>query len=334
MDAFISYRRATGEIYAEEIFQNLKNLDFDVFFDRDQFYGHAGAFTPELQAGIQAADNFILVLSDLAVGDYEKSVFVQEILHALELDKRIIIVKTAGFIFPEDLPEKLSVLPDLQALEISDMQYFRNQFILDLVSKMKRSTAVQNALNKLTANTKLESRRIVENTHSLAERLGGDVDYLDVCAFSCRNLLFRARDYLEELLKKGCHIRILISKQGSAAAIDSYTKKSTGGSLKQRERVITQSYEDLLDWQDEYPEYFEGKTTEEFLPCAIMIVRRKNTIQSTIKVDYYSFNCPDDQRRCVLIPARDTENYNFYKDQFEWLWDKGEPVKNKDDETQ
>jgi hypothetical protein len=66
------------------------------------------------------------------------------------------------------------------------------------------------------------------------------------------------------------------------------------------------------------------------LTAAIFIIRCKDPNMSTVKVDYYDFDSPDSQRRCVYIPWTDRDNFEFYARQFEWIWERSKPISDED----
>ncbi len=327
MDAFISYRHGTGGLYALEIYQFLVEIGMGVFYDKEGLYQFAGEFSEVLKENILNADNFILVLTDLNIDDYEKSVYIQEISIALKENKRIIVVKGNDFKYPSNLPLAIQKLPDIQCLDVSDPMYFKGKFREDLLWKMKESQKRNQAIANFVNRSKLESRGEIESRLSLAERLNDEVIAVDMCAIACQGFLSLARDHVEKLAEKGCKIRVIMNHPNCQAAIDACTNKILGGT-RRRERVIPRAYEDLLDWQNDYPNSFQGKTTDAFLPCAIFIIHKKDSSKDTVKVDYYSFNCPDSERRSVLISSEDNRNFDFYIKQFEWIWERGQLITN------
>lgn len=328
MDAFISYRHNTGGLYALEIFQFLTGEGLDVFYDKDGLYQFAGEFPEVLKKNILDSDNFILILTDLNIDDYEKSVYIQEISIAIQAQKRIIVVKGNDFKYPPNLHTTIQTLPNKQSLDISDPMYFKKHFFEDLLWKMNPTPKIQEIIRRLTSCSKLESRMKIENRLSLAERLNDEVIAVDMCATACQGFLSHARGQIERLVTKGCKLRILMNHPDCQAAVDAYTNKISGGTMRHRSRIISQAYEDLLDWQHDYPNSFQGKTTDAFLPCAIFIIHKKDPSKDTVKVDYYSFNCQDLDRRSVLISSEDSENFDFYIKQFEWIWERGQLITN------
>lgn len=327
MDAFISYRRGSGALYALETYKFLTEYCYmDVFYDKDNLYNYVGEFSEELQRNIINSENYILFMTDLNIDDYENAVFIKEISLAIKENKRIIVVKANGFDYPSVLDKRIEKLPKMQTIEIKDAEYFKGDFRVDLLAKMGKSQKIEDAYNRLVAVSKLESRRAVESRVSLSERLNENVVSVDLCAMAATGLTSHNREYLEELMKRNCKIRVVMNHPDSEAAKYACEKNIFSGSLRQRMRIIPKAYEDLKDWLEDYPTLFHGRTTDEYLSCAIFITHSKNPSDDLIKVDFYSFDCPDAERRCILIHADDKENFNFYIKQFEWLWEHSTPV--------
>ena len=329
MDAFISYRRNTGSLYANEIHTFLtKECKMDVFYDIKSLYDHTGPFPEVLRAAIENADNFILILTDFDIeGNIEESYYVQEIAHAFKYNKRIIVLRGNNFTYPEYLPQSIEGLRTLQELNISDITYFKGAFWADLLAKMSPNKKTTDIRNRLFSSSKLESRRSIETRLPLTECLNSDVISIQLSAVACGALLSQ-RDLINTLIENQCKVQIIINHPDSLAAEDACTKKIGGGKqVKMRRRVITRSHEDLKDWQSDYPKSIEGRTTNEFLPFAIFIIRTKNPEKDTIKIDYYSFdNTSNQERRSILISSADKENFDFYIHQFEWLWENSDPL--------
>lgn len=100
-DAFLSYRRDGGIYLADSIRTSLTAThSLNVFLDAEL---DQGRFDEEILARIASAPAFILILSPGCLdrckneGDWVR----REIVHALQLKKRIIPVKAEGFTFPK-----------------------------------------------------------------------------------------------------------------------------------------------------------------------------------------------------------------------------------------
>ena len=324
MDAFISYRRDTGGIYANQIYKFLtQRCNMEVFYDIEALHGLAGKFPEKLRSAIEDADNFILLFTDFDIeGVVAESYYVQEIEHALKYGKRIIVLHGNNFSYPDILPESIEQIRQWQAIKINDVTYFTGAFWADLLAKMEPSEKRNIAYNRLVSFSKLESRDSIESRLPLTERLNSDVISIQMCAIACGGLLSQ-RDILDMLVKNQCKLQFIINHPSSPAAEDACTKRIGGGrQITSRQRAITRAYEDLREWQSDYPELIEGRTTNEFLPFAIFIIRTKHPENDTVKIDYYSFdNTSDQKRRSILISSADEENFDFYVHQFEWLWE-------------
>lgn len=327
MNIFLSYRRNRGGVYADRIHNFFAEYDVKIFYDIQAFRSHAGEFTDKLKTHILEADDFILLLTEdcFKIEEGSGRVFIQEIETALDAGKRIIPIRIGQFRFDENLPQSLERLPQLESLELKDMQHI-DQFFIDLLRKLTRTKEISRILQDVLWYTKLKSRSAIEAKDTLKHRLSDDVVSVDVCAMACQGLLAHGREHLVRLAKNQAKFRIVINDPKSPAAKEACSMKISSGSEKIRKGIIKESYQYMLGWIESYPEAFECRLTKFYLPCAIFIVRYRDPARNTIKVDYYSFDCPDGERRCVCIKATDTENYEFYEKQFQFIWDNAAPV--------
>ena len=110
-DIFISYRRDGGHEMARLLYEHLCAKQLDCFFDLEEL--GSGEFNVKLLDNIDAAENFVLVLSPGALercqneGDWVR----QEIEHAIKRGKNIVPLMLSGFDWPRDLPKTLEKLP-------------------------------------------------------------------------------------------------------------------------------------------------------------------------------------------------------------------------------
>lgn len=320
--AFLSYRTESGAVYAELIHDYLERNRIPSFLDADTLHRYAGRFPEELRSSISAADDFILILSPLCLDGVtgENSVFVREILFALEKGKNIIPIACGNFRFPEVLPPGLEILREYTQLALKSISQSGDLFFEALLSKMTQNLPVTDAYDRNFVRTVLESRAAIEARNSLKERMPGDVTAVDMCAMACQGFLSHARERIIELAGNGCRMRFVMNRPHSPAAEEAACCKISSGSLRMRRKIIPNCFDDLTDWMETYPLQISGRVTDLFLPCAIFIIHRKDERLSSVKVDYYAFNCGDTERRSVLIPAADRDNYDFYLRQFEWIW--------------
>ncbi len=324
MDAFISYRRKKGFVYAKTVYDQLMDSGVEAFYDIKSLQEYSGEFTLELQNNIDDAGFFILILTDqcFTIPEKEKSIFLQEILYARKKNKTIIPVLCEDFSYPEDLFPELAFLVRLQSVLLTTDRDLDN-LIPDLFAKMIHTTnlKLKQTISVFSAKTVLKNRQVVDKDQALSSFFTSDVKSLDICSFSCQALLRNARQYFELMLENGCRIRVIMNTPNSPAALEAAHLKSASGTRRQRDRIHRDAFEDLMDWVEAYPKQIFYRTTELYLPCAIMILKYQDQKKDNIKVDYYSFNCPDKDRRSLLIKSSDYDNFNFYERQFEWIWE-------------
>ena len=326
MDVFISYRRNTGGVYADLFAEFFTQHGISFFWDVKSLHDQTGEFPEILRDNILAAQDFLLILSPgVFDGLGEDAIFVQEINLALREHKNMIPVLCGGFSLPQQLPASLSVLPRLEGVQAHDKKFDRTELLLDVLSKMTKTGARQRALAALMRGTPLESRQTVEKREPLTARLSGKIRSIDICVLAGQAILSANREYLESALAGGARCRVVMLDPDSPAAKEAAQYKISGGSPRTRSRIIPNAYYDMLDWRQEW-EGFDCRVTDWYLPCAIFCVETEDASRSTIKVDYYSFGCPDSERRCVFIHPDDVDNYQFYRNQFEYIWAHARPV--------
>lgn len=334
MEAFISYRRRTGAIYAKRIKDFFEENCVDVFLDTENLKDYTGYFSGRLQEEIAAAENFILILSQ---GSLEKEmregdVLAEEIRYAHSLHKTVIPVLCGGFTYDDlsDLPPELGFLAGLECLEIRDMQDFESRFFPSLTRKMVQSPAIRDLYLRLTAATLLSSRARVEKKVTFADRFTEDATEVCLCAVVANGLLNSAAEYFHRLAVAGCRFRVIVNDPECEAFSEACRNRF--GYSRVKKSMGYSAVEDLGDWQAEYPDRFSARTTDLFLTAAIFLVRYKDEEKSTVKVDYYDFDSPDSQRRCVYIPWTDRDNFEFYARQFEWIWERSTPLSEAEEE--
>ena len=146
-DIFISYRRKTGADDARLLQQSLKARGYKVFFDYDSL--RDGKFDERIYAAIENAPIFILMLSEgsLDTCDKEDDWVRIEIEHALKNECKIIpvAVNPSAWVFPKNLPERISSITKEQISELNKAALFdesissiiSNRFPSDLSSALQ-----------------------------------------------------------------------------------------------------------------------------------------------------------------------------------------------------
>jgi len=123
-DAFISYRRDGGSHLAQLIRTSLQYArGLNVYVDVNEL--RSGEFDRELLTKIEAAPNFIVILSPGSLercrndGDWLR----REIVHALMHGKNVIPVLLKGFVMPpaDELPEDMRRLSLMQGVAYDDL---------------------------------------------------------------------------------------------------------------------------------------------------------------------------------------------------------------------
>ncbi len=122
-DVFISYRRDGGFEMARLLYEHLKSVGLNPFFDLEEL--RSGQFNVKLYKAIEDSANFLLVLPpnslDRCVS--EDDWLRLEIEHAISKDKNIVPLMMNGFAWPETLPSSMSKLPYYNAVTMS-REYF------------------------------------------------------------------------------------------------------------------------------------------------------------------------------------------------------------------
>ncbi len=122
-DLFISYRREGGFATARLLYEHLKKLGLNPFFDLEEL--SSGHFNTKLYSSIEESMNFTPILSKNALercaneGDWLRL----EIAHAIKLGKNIVPVMLEEFTWPNNLPEDIKELVNYNGIHISKEYY-------------------------------------------------------------------------------------------------------------------------------------------------------------------------------------------------------------------
>lgn len=145
MDIFISYRREGGYAMARLLYECFHNAGLSVFLDLEEL--RAGPFNEKLYEAIETSENFILVLppNSLDRCSSESDWLRLEIEHAIKHKKNIVPVMMSGFVFPEQLPPSLQVLPFFNGVQ-SSREYF-DATIKKILSMLRGVNVDENKIN-------------------------------------------------------------------------------------------------------------------------------------------------------------------------------------------
>ena len=139
-DVFISYRRDGGEYLAHNLYERLKDKGYSVFQDIESL--RAGNFNTALYDVIGTCNDVILIIPPNGLDRcFNDDDWVRnEISYALKLKKNIVPIMMPGFSWPENLPEDINEIRNLNGITAST-EYF-NEFIEKLseflVSKKRK----------------------------------------------------------------------------------------------------------------------------------------------------------------------------------------------------
>lgn len=321
---FISYRRDFGGTFALLLEEKLTQAGFSAFLDHKSM--HRGRFDEEISNTIDEASDFVVVLSKDCFSSHDGvDFFVSEIEYALKKKKNIVPVFLNSYSRQVSIPDSISDVLRYQGVSEHAPQDFESVFLPKLISYLTDTDEKQKYLDKFGARAYLSTRQKLER-EPLDLRWENAVE-IDICAYFA-NMLINA-DYINQALSNGVRIRYLIVDPDSTAADEAmkYRFKNVRKSLF---RYSFDAMVELLqDMRNRNSEYFdetllngelEAKKTTLHLDQAIMIVRKKKESENSVKVDFYTFNTDDTNRRSILIPFADHENYEFFCKQFEYIW--------------
>ena len=339
---FISYRRNGGREYAKSIFQQLSyynnkyGYDIQVFWDIDDLKEYTGPYPAKLDESLDASNVFLLLLSKNCLNVTERSGedwFVHEIMRAYRLrDEQkspitIIPVWCNGFSdkeLPNDSP--LAFLKTEQAISLPSLidTDFETLFFPKLCEKLRnRHEAFDNLFYRLAAPTVLQSRADIEALHDLPMRLNADALSVDICALAANGLLNSFQRFFETAQ---CPVRIVICDHTQQTVLRYANQVLNEGDEEDTEYSIQNSHRYLRKLTAKN-HLLQARVVDFPLTAAIFIVKYRDSKQNTIKVDYYDFKADDGNRRSVMIHAHDTDNFSFYENQFEWIWDYSHPIR-------
>ncbi len=321
---FISYRRDYGGTFALLLEEKLTQAGFSVFLDHKGM--HRGRFDEEIIRTIDEADDFIVILSKDCFAFREgDDYYFAEIEHAIEKNKNIVPVFLNSYEPQSSVPAKIADVMKYQGVSEYAPQDFESVFLPKLVSYLSETDEKRNYMYNTGARSYLSSRQKLER-ESLEIRWENAVE-IDICSYFA-NMLINT-DYINQALAKGVHIKYLVVDPESEAANEAmkYRFKNVRKSLFRYS--FDAAIELLQDMRDSNFQFFdeslkngefEIRKTTLHLDQAIMIVKKKKESDSSVKVDFYTFDTDDTNRRSIMIPFADHENYEFFCKQFDFIW--------------
>ena len=322
---FISYRRDYGSDFTSRLHEKLVSFGFDVFYDASL---HSGRFREEIKQEIKRSSDFLVVLTKNALEKRsEDEVFFQEIQLAIKLKKNIIPIFLNNFNRKDEICSDMQIVLDYQGVSEVAPQFYDGVFIPQLIFLLSDSTAKQNYLSKHSFSY-LSTRKDLEKEPLITRWENSKV--IKSCAFYANQIV--NSDLILGKLREGVHFKFLIVDPESDAAKDAAKYKLDGPEFLEL-RSFNNSYnilKDKLDYinylRETNPEdalcngVLEIRKTQMHIPTAIMIIEKENADENSIKVDIYTYDTANPDRRSIMINANDIDNYQFFDKQFDLLW--------------
>ena len=127
MSVFISYRRDGGEAMAQYIYEHLTRLGYDVFYDIESIT--KGNYKEVINKAVTNADDVIILLPRGSMDRCreEEDMVRFEISESLRLGKNIIPLVLRGFTFPEQMPDEIEEIRDIEQHDFTDMTNIRSR---------------------------------------------------------------------------------------------------------------------------------------------------------------------------------------------------------------
>ena len=337
---FISYRSDGGYEYAKaldlQLIRYKEKYDYDVkvFWDKEGLRHYTGHYPEPLKNALDTCNVFLLLLSKDCFQikpDGETDWYLYEILYANECLKSkadfiFLPIWVNGFAGREILQEpRVSFLQTMESINASMVKGgdFESFLFPKLCEKLgSRHEVFENLYHRLVAPTVLQSRTDIEEVHSLQARLHPDVVSVDICALVANNLLNSHQRFFETA---SCPIRVVICDHTQPMLLDYANQVLHEGDEEDVAYWIENSLRSLKKLSSRNS-CLQARTVNLPLTAAIFIIKCKNPMESSIKVDYYDFDCNDADRRSVMISRYDTDSFAFYEKQFEWIWDHARPI--------
>lgn len=322
--SFISYRRDNGGTFALLLEEKLTKLGFSPFLDHKDM--HSGRFDREITQTIDDVADFIVIFSkDCFIPHGKEDYFFSEIEHAVKKGKHIIPVFLKDYKEPTEIPENISAAVKYQGVKEPAPEDFEAVFIPKLISYFSDTEEKEKYLKNIGARSFITSRREIEQ-ESLDARWKDAVE-IDICSYFANMLI--TSDHINQALAKGVHIKYLIVDPDCAAAKEAMKYRLKMARMSLFRYSYDAAIELLHDMKDENSHFFDSafangefelRKTSLYIGQAIMIVKKKNKSENTVKIDLYTFDTDDTNRRSILISAADAENYEFFCNQFDYIW--------------
>lgn len=327
-DAFISYRRESGFLMAQVIYDKLRERGIQCFFDLEEL--RSGKFDEKILVAIREAHTFILVLPKDALNRCvnEDDWVRQEIIEAVRCDKVIIPVMYDGFEWPKKWSVKFP--KEFHGLEknngVSGTQEYLPAMIDKIISYMPQE------LLYLKQSSAGDTREAMKNgkiplieTELIATEKYFDDGIADSKNIKLVDMAFHAgaewftgiekNDQLYTLLDKGIKLRVLLNFPNVAETLAKHMRHK-----RKRYLGFEECIQNWTDLSKEYPDLVELRIVD------IPILRRyysfhmKDVYKDTVNVKHYTYRNARPDRNFQSIFNCESPYFMLYRSEFDYLW--------------
>lgn len=327
-DAFISYRRESGFLMAQVIYDRLKERGIQCFFDLEEL--RSGKFDEKILVAIREAHTFILILPKNALTrcKNEDDWVRQEIIEAVRCKKVIIPVMYDGFKWPkkwsEEIPEEFHGLEHMNG--VSGSQEYLPAMIDKIISYMPQNLIHLKAGPEKSINANITNKpEEVANAESISAEKYFSEGIKDSENLTRVDMAFHAgsewftniekNDLLYMILDNGIQLRVLLNRPDISEFIAKH--------MRHKRKQYMKFEECIRCWYGlckEYPNTFEFRIVD------IPILRRyysfhmKNTDKDTVNVKHYTYGNARPDKNYQSIFHQDSPYFELYRTEFEYLW--------------
>lgn len=340
-DVFISYRRKDGWQLANLIKMVLSSKGYSVFLDTSDIdMKSENNYKEVIFNKLHQCKDHIIIVTESSFEKKDNNIYIDEIdasIKSIESKENSVFVKNIICISTfEDVYRRL------ESTDIEPLHKLANKTLLEC-SYFNHFDAIVGQFDSLLKSqpskyySLMTSRTAVEDIHHLPDRFENAKE-IDVCAFGVESILTHNSEAIEKAISKGVKFKFLCQNPESDFADYIAHYNIFEPPQRKRNKVIPHSHEMLEDYladeigNEKYISSFEYRLTNVYLTCAIMVVKKEKPYTSHIKVDFV-VPCNDNansenyyqqlnsrNRRCVFIEENDKENFEYFLNLFDFLW--------------
>ena len=323
-DAFISYRRENGFLMAQVVHDRLEEKGVHCFLDLEEL--RSGQFDEKINSAIIESSSFILILPKNALNRCinEDDWVRKEICTAIKHQKAIIPVMYDGFRWPkkwdERIPNEIRLLENTNG--VSGTHEYLSAMIDKIISYMPKNIR-DSVKTSISSNNQIPT----STTEFFKFALENVADKAAVkMAFHAGSEWQRDSDKVN-LLKVILDRRIKIYILANTKSVVENVTRSMTQPLK-RYVDFDESLSEWLDLKMEYPELVEVRVPNVPLLHRLYIVCGVDSGYANVK--YYTYGNYTPGKDFRLSFAFNSDEYNLYSDEFNYLWENSDCIKTKE----